>query len=224
MTQDELKKLAAQKAVEFVPENEYIGIGSGSTVAYFIAALGQSGKTVKGAVATSPETSRLMAEHGIAEIHANEVGKLSVYIDGADEINHLLQMIKGGGGAHVREKIVASLADKIICIADESKYVSRLGRFPLPVAVVPLARSMVARQIVKMGGVPELRIGFQNADGNEILDVTGLDFNRPIQTEHALNEIVGVVENGLFAQRGADLLILARKSGVELLTPRASMN
>lgn len=221
MTQDELKRMAAQKAVEFVPENEYIGIGSGSTVALFIAALGRSGKAVKGAVATSPETSRLMAEHGIPEIHANEVGKLSVYIDGADEINHLLQMIKGGGGAHVREKIVASLADKIICIADEGKYVSRLGKFPLPVAVVPLARSMVARQIVKMGGVPELRIGFQNADGNEILDVTGLDFNRPIQTEHALNEIVGVVENGLFAQRGADLLILARPGGVEILTPRA---
>lgn len=220
MTQDQLKRMAAEKAVELVPDNEYIGIGTGSTVKHFIEALAQSGKKIKGAVSTSPASSALMAECGIAEIHPNEVGRLAVYIDGADEINHLLQMIKGGGGAHVREKIVANLSETFICIADESKYVSRLGKFPLPVAVVPAARSMVARQIVKLGGAPELRIGFTDADGNEILDVHGLKLNQPIQMEQDLNAIVGVVDNGLFAQRPADLLILARKNGVELLTAR----
>lgn len=217
MTQDELKQLAAAKALELVPENEYIGIGTGSTVNFFIKALGESGKKIKGAVTTSPATSALMAQYGIAEIHANEVGRLAVYVDGADEINHLLQMIKGGGGAHVQEKIVANLSETFICIADESKYVSRLGKFPLPVEVLPMARSMVARQIVKLGGVPELRIGLTSANGNEILDVSHLNLNQPIQMEKELNGIVGVVDNGLFALRPADLLVLARKNGVELI-------
>lgn len=215
--QDQLKREAALKAVEFVPENEYIGIGTGSTVDFFIEALGQSGKKVKGAVSTSPRSSELMSLYGIPEIHLNDVMRLAVYVDGADEVNHLLQMIKGGGGAHVREKIVANAADRFICIADESKYVSRLGRFPLPVEVVPLARSMVSRQLVKLSSRPELRIGFRSAGGNEIVDVEGLDLSQPLSMEDEINRITGVIDNGLFAHRPADLLVLARASGVEVL-------
>lgn len=219
LSQNELKQQAAHRAVEWVPENEYIGIGSGSTVNYFVEALGKSGKKIKGAVSTSPKTSELMAQYGIVEIQANEVTHLALYIDGADEINHTLQMIKGGGGAHVPEKIIASLADKFICIADESKYVSRLGKFPLPIEVLPMARSMVARQIVKMGGQPELRIGYHSLHGNDILDVRGLDLSQPLSVERQLNAITGIVDNGLFAQNAADLLILARQSGVEVIKP-----
>lgn len=221
--QDELKRLAAEKAVEFVPENEFIGIGTGSTVNFFIEALGKSGKVIKGAVSTSQKSSELMAQYGIPEIHPNEVSKLAVYIDGADEINHSLQMIKGGGGAHLPEKIIAKLSGQFICIADESKYVKRLGKFPLPVEVVAMARSMVARELVKLGGQPELRIGFKSLHGNEILDVRGLDLSQPLTMERKLNEITGLVENGLFAERPADLLILAKENGVELLTPRDSI-
>lgn len=217
--QDQLKQQAAQKAVEFVPENEYIGIGSGSTVAFFIAALGESGKKIKGAVSTSQKTSELMAQYGIPEIQANDVSRLAVYIDGADEVNHTLQMIKGGGGAHLPEKIIASLSEKFICIADESKYVSRLGKFPLPIEVIPMARSMVSRELVKMGGQPELRIGYKSLHGNDILDVTGLNLAQPLSVERALNQITGLVDNGLFAERPADLLILARANGIELIKP-----
>lgn len=217
--QDQLKRAAAEKAVEFVPENEYIGIGTGSTINFFIEALGKSGKKIKGAVTTSQKSSELMAQYEIPEIAANEVGRLSIYIDGADEINHTLQMIKGGGGAHLPEKIVAKLADQFICIADESKYVSRLGKFPLPIEVIPMARSMVARQIAKLGGQPELRIGYKSLHGNDILDVTGLDLSQPLTMERELNQITGLVENGLFAERAADLLILAREDGIELIKP-----
>ena len=221
-TQDEMKRLAAEKAVEFVPENEYIGIGTGSTVNFFIDALAKSGKQIKGAVSTSKKSSELMAQYGIPEIHPNEVMKLAVYIDGADEINHTLQMIKGGGGAHLPEKIVAKLSEKFICIADETKYVSRLGKFPLPIEGVPMARSMVSRQIVKLGGQPELRIGFKSLHGNEIVDVRGLDLSQPLTMERKLNEITGIVDNGLFAERPADLLILARTNGtIELIQPHA---
>ncbi|EGK06919.1 ribose-5-phosphate isomerase RpiA [Kingella kingae] len=217
--QDQLKRAAAEKAVEFVPENEYIGIGTGSTINFFIEALGKSGKKIKGAVTTSKKSSELMAQYEIPEIAANEVSRLSIYIDGADEINHTLQMIKGGGGAHLPEKIVAKLADQFICIADESKYVSRLGKFPLPIEVIPMARSMVARQIAKLGGQPELRIGYKSLHGNDILDVTGLDLSQPLTMERELNQITGLVENGLFAERAADLLILAREDGIELIKP-----
>ncbi len=218
-SQDELKRLAAEKAVEFVPENEYIGIGTGSTVNFFIEALGRSGKQIKGAVATSRKSAELMQAFGIPEIHPNEVTRLAVYVDGADEINSLLQMIKGGGGAHLGEKIVARLSDQFICIADESKYVKRLGKFPLPIEVIPMARSMVARQLVKWGGNPELRIGFQSLNHNEILDVTGFDLSKPMEMEDKLNTILGVVENGIFAHDAADLLILAKQDGIELITP-----
>ena len=219
MTQDDLKRLAAEKAVEFVPEGEYIGIGTGSTINFFIEALGKSGKKIKGAVTTSDKSRELMAKYEIPEIHANEVSRLGIYIDGADEINHTLQMIKGGGAALLPEKIVAKLAERFICIADESKYVARLGKFPLPIEVVPMARSMVARQIVLLGGQPELRIGCKTLHGNEILDVRGLDLSQPLSMERELNKITGLVENGLFAERAADLLILARESGIELIQP-----
>lgn len=218
-SQDQLKQLAAEKAVELVPENEYIGIGTGSTVNFFIEALGKSGKIIKGAVATSRKSAELMKAFGIPEIHPNEVSRLAVYVDGADEINPLLQMIKGGGGAHLSEKIVARLSDQFICIADESKYVKRLGKFPLPIEVIPMARSMVARELVKLGGQPELRIGFQSLNGNEILDVKGFDLSQPLTMEEKLNTILGVVENGIFARDPADLLILAKQDGIELISP-----
>ncbi|SSY70809.1 ribose-5-phosphate isomerase RpiA [Alysiella crassa] len=217
-SQTELKRLAAEKAVEFVPENEYIGIGTGSTVNLFIEALGKSSKQIKGAVATSRESAALMAQYGIPEIHPNEVSSLAVYVDGADEINPLLQMIKGGGGAHLGEKIVARLAQQFICIADETKYVKRLGKFPVAMEVIPMARSMVSRELVKLGGQPELRIGFKSLNGNEIVDVTGLDLSQPIAMEDKLNAILGMVENGIFARDPADLLILAKQDGVELIT------
>lgn len=218
-SQDELKRMAAEAAVELVPENEYIGIGTGSTVNYFIEALGKSGKVIKGAVATSRKSAELMAQYGIPEIHPNEVMSLAVYVDGADEVNHLLQMIKGGGGAHLSEKIVARLAEQFICIADENKYVSRLGKFPLAIEVIPMARSMVSREIVKLGGNPTFRIGFQSLNGNEIIDVTGLDLSQPMMMEDKLNSITGTVENGIFAHDPADLLILATQNGVEMIRP-----
>lgn len=217
--QDLLKQQAAQAALEFVPENEYIGIGTGSTVNFFIEALGKSGKKIKGAVTTSRKSSELMAQYEIPEIQANEVSRLAVYVDGADEVNHMLQMIKGGGGALLPEKIVANLSEKFVCIADESKWVNRLGKFPLPVEVIPMARSMVARELVKLGGRPELRIGYQTLHGNEILDVHDLDISLPLQMEDKINSLLGVVETGIFAHNPADVLILARESGIELIYP-----
>ena len=216
-TQDELKRIAAEKAVEFVPENEYIGIGTGSTINFFIEALGKSGKKIKGAVSTSKKSSELLAKYEIPEVSLNEVMGLAVYVDGADEVNHSLQMIKGGGGALLREKIVASTADLFVCIADESKYVARLGKFPLPVEVIPHARSLVARQLLKLGGEPQLRVGFTTDSGNEILDVSGLDISRPLTLEDEINKIPGVVENGLFARHTADILVLARPGGAEVI-------
>ena len=208
-TQDDLKRMAGEKAVEFVPENEYIGIGTGSTVNYFIKALAASGKQIKGAVSSSKATSALLEQYEIPEVTLSDVIRLAVYIDGADEINHSLQMIKGGGGA--------LLCEKIVCIADESKYVSRLGKFPLPVEVIPAARSLVARQLLKLGGEPQLRVGFITDSGNEILDVADMDLSRPLTLEDELNKITGVVENGLFAREAADVLILARAGGVEVI-------
>lgn len=217
MSQDQFKRLAAIKALDFVPENEYIGIGTGSTVNLFIEALAQSDKRIKGAVSTSPATSALLKQYGIREIHLNEANGLPVYIDGADEVNHSLHMIKGGGGALLLEKIVASASERFVCIADESKYVSRLGKFPLPVEVVPAARSLVSRQLLKMGGQPELRIGFTTSCGNEIVDVRGLNIDEPHKMEEAINRIVGVVDNGIFARQAANVLILGRSGGAEVI-------
>ena len=217
-TQDEMKRNAAVKAVEYVPENEYIGIGTGSTVNMFIEALAASGKKIKGAVSSSKATSELLAKYDIPEVLLSEVLHVAVYIDGADEVNHTLQMIKGGGGALLKEKIIATAADKFICIADESKYVSRLGKFPLPVEVIPMARSLVSRQLLKLGE-PELRIGFITDSGHEIVDVHNMDLSRPLTTEDQINLISGVVENGLFARDAADLLVLGRADGVEVIKP-----
>ncbi len=217
MNQQELKRIAAKKAVEFVPENEYIGIGTGSTVNLFIEELAASGKRIKGAVSTSSGTSALLAKFEIPEVRLSEVLKLSVYIDGADEINHSLQMIKGGGGALLGEKIVASASEKFVCVADESKYVAKLGRFPLPVEVIPSARSLVARQLLKLGGEPELRVGFTTDNGHEILDIHNLDINQPLTLEDEINKITGVVENGIFARNGADVLILGKADGAEVI-------
>lgn len=216
-SQDELKRIAAEKAVEFVPDNEYIGIGTGSTVKFFIEALAKSGKKIKGAVSTSSSTSALLKQHDIPEITLREVLRLAVYVDGADEINHSLQMIKGGGAALLGEKIVASASERFVCIADESKYVARLGKFPLPVEVIPSARSLVARQLLKLGGEPELRIACTTDNGHEILDVCGLDLSQPLTMEDEINKIVGVVENGVFARYAADVLILGKASGAEVI-------
>ena len=220
MSQDELKRLAAHKALEFVPEGEYIGIGTGSTVAFFIEALAQSGKRIKGAVSTSSGSSALLRQYGLPEVSLNETNGLAVYVDGADEVNHSLQMIKGGGGALVNEKVVASAARQFVCIADESKYVSRLGKFPLPVEVLPHARSLVSRQLLKLGGEPELRIGFTSDNGNQIVDVRGLNIDQPLSLEDDINRIPGVVDNGIFARFPAHVLILGRASGAQVLYPR----
>ena len=219
-TQDDLKRMAAHKALELVPHGEYIGVGTGSTVKYFIEALAASGKDIKGAVSTSSSTSALLRQHGIAEVGLNEVNGLALYVDGADEINHTLQMIKGGGAALLAEKIVASASEQFVCIADESKYVSRLGKFPLPVEVIPLSRSLVSRRLVALGGNPELRLDCTTASGHQIVDVHNLDLSKPLTMEEELNKIPGVVENGLFARHPADVLVLGTQKGVEVLKIR----
>lgn len=216
-TQDEMKRTAAQKALEFVPENAYIGIGTGSTVNFFIEELAQSGKCIKGAVSTSRATSQMLEKFGIPEVQLNEVDKLPVYIDGADEVNHSLQMIKGGGGALLAEKIVGSGAEKFVCIVDESKYVNRLGKFPLPVEIIPAARSLVSRQLLKFGGSPQLRIGFTTDSGHKIIDIHNMSINEPLKLEDEINRIPGVVENGLFARHPAHVLIIGRADGVEVV-------
>ena len=216
-TQDDLKRMAGEKAVEFVPENEYIGIGTGSTVNYFIKALAASGKQIKGAVSSSKATSALLEQYEIPEVTLSDVIRLAVYIDGADEINHSLQMIKGGGGALLAEKIVASAAEKFICIVDESKYVSRLGKFPLPIEIIPAARSLVSRQLLKYGGSPQLRLNFNTDSGHKIIDVHNMPINEPLKLEDELNRIPGIVENGLFARHPAHVLIIGREGGAEVI-------
>lgn len=215
--QDRLKRTAAQKALEFVPENAYIGIGTGSTVNFFIEELANSGIRIKGAVSTSKATSELLKQHGIPEVPLTEVDELPVYIDGADEVNHSLQMIKGGGGALLAEKIVASAAEKFVCIVDESKYVSRLGKFPLPIEIIPAARSLVSRQLLKYGGSPQLRLNFTTDSGHKIIDVHNMPINEPLKLEDELNRIPGIVENGLFARHPAHVLIIGREGGAEVI-------
>lgn len=214
---DELKKAAAYKALEFVPEGEIFGVGTGTTASFFIEALSTIHERVKGVVSSSNASTLLLHKYDIPVFELSEVGHLSVYIDGADEINHSLQMIKGGGGALLREKILAHASREVICIADESKYVSRLGAFPLPVEVVPMARSYVARQLIKLGGMPEFRNQFVTDNGNHILDIHNFRIDQPVTMEDKINAIAGVIDNGLFAHRRADILILARESGVEVL-------
>ncbi len=217
MTQDELKKQAAEQALQYIEEDEIVGVGTGSTVNFFIDALATKKHLIAGAVSSSDASTARLKSHGIPVFELNTVNRVPVYIDGADESNHLLQLIKGGGAALTREKIVAAVAEKFVCIADESKLVRKLGAFPLPVEVIPMARSHVARELVKLGGDPVYREGCTTDNGNIILDVHNLDIIEPISLENKINQIVGVVTNGLFAARSADVLLLASKDGVKVM-------
>jgi ribose 5-phosphate isomerase A len=212
-TQDELKQQVAKAAVEYVKEG-IIGVGTGSTANYFIEELAKVKHKIEGAVASSEATAARLRGHGIEVFDLNNVDGLDIYVDGADEITEHMHMLKGGGGALTREKIVAAVAKKFICICDETKYVPVLGKFPLPVEVLPMARSQVARELVKLGGQPKLR-DFTTDNGNIILDVHNLTIEDPIAMEAKINQIVGVVTNGLFAARAADVLLLATADGVK---------
>ncbi len=218
MTQDEMKLEVARAAIKYVVPNSIIGVGTGSTANFFIDELATIKDTISGAVASSVATSERLQGHGIEVIDLNIVKKISVYIDGADESDKALNLIKGGGGALTREKIVAAVADKFVCIADESKLVSVMGEFPLPVEVIPMSVSYVKKQISKfIGGSPIIREGFTTDNGNLILDVHGLKIENPKTLENKLNNIVGVVTNGLFANRGADILLLGTPNGVKTI-------
>ncbi|HXZ54232.1 MAG TPA: ribose-5-phosphate isomerase RpiA [Burkholderiales bacterium] len=214
MTQDELKQAVAREAIKHVVEDSVVGVGTGSTANFFIDELARIKGRITGAVASSDRSAERLKGHGIRLFDLNSVNELPVYVDGADEITEHLAMIKGGGGALTREKIVAAVARKFVCIADESKLVPVLGKFPLPVEVIPMARAYVARQMVRLGGQPQLREGFTTDNGNVVLDIRGLSFLNPVELETAINNIAGVVTNGLFARRGADVLLLGTKTGV----------
>ena len=218
MTQDELKAAAARAAIRYVVDESVIGVGTGSTADFFIAELGTIRERIQGAVASSQRTAERLRQLGIPLRDLNELDDLAVYVDGADEVTRDLAMIKGGGGALTREKIVAAVARRFVCIADESKLVGELGKFPLPVEVVPMARAHVARELANLGGRPALRAGFTTDNGNLILDVAGLAIRDPAALEQRLNNIVGVVTNGLFARRGADVLLLGTAAGVRTVT------
>jgi ribose 5-phosphate isomerase A len=213
-TQDELKRAVARAAIRLVPEGQIIGVGTGSTADFFIDELGAMKGTIVGAVPSSERSATRLAHHGIRLFDLNDVDSLSVYVDGADEIDDGFSMIKGGGGALTREKIVAAVAQTFVCIADHTKLVASLGRYPLPVEVIPMARAYVARELARLGGTPRLREGFVTDNGNVIIDVHGLSIADPVAFERAVNGIVGVVTNGLFAARGADVLLLGTPEGV----------
>ncbi len=218
-TADDLKRAAAEAAIAHVPTGGVVGVGTGSTANFFIDALGKVKHRVDAAVASSEATASRLRAVGIEVLDLNCVEELRVYVDGADEITRGLHMIKGGGGALTREKIVAQVARTFVCVADESKLKDVLGRFPLPVEVIPMARALVAREMAKLGGTPRLREGFVTDNGNVILDVHDLAIANPAELEARINQIPGVVTNGLFARRGADVLLLATARGVEILTP-----
>ncbi|MEO6824112.1 MAG: ribose-5-phosphate isomerase RpiA [Nitrosospira sp.] len=217
MTQDEQKRAVAQAAIQYIPDGCMVGVGTGSTANYFIDELSTIKHTIEGAVASSEATAQRLRGHGIEVVDLNTISILPVYVDGADEITEHLAMIKGGGGALTREKIVAAMTQKFICIADESKLVKLLGKFPLPVEVIPMAHSYVAREITRLGGQPVLRQGFTTDNGNIILDVHGLQILKPVELEATLNHITGVVTNGLFAKRGADVLLLGTNDGIRTI-------
>jgi ribose 5-phosphate isomerase A len=223
MTQDQLKQAVAQAAIDFIlpklDDKSIVGVGTGSTANFFIDLLAQHKMAFDGAVASSEATAQRLKGHGIPVYDLNSVSDLEFYVDGADESNERLELIKGGGAALTREKIVAAVAKTFICIADESKLVPVLGAFPLPVEVIPMARSHVARQLVKLGGDPVYREGVLTDNGNIILDVYNLQIDSPMQLEEQINNIVGVVTNGLFALRPADLLLLGTKDGVKSIKP-----
>ncbi|GIU31430.1 ribose-5-phosphate isomerase RpiA [Shewanella sp. MBTL60-007] len=218
MTQDEMKKAAGWAALQYVEENSIVGVGTGSTVNHFIDALATMKFDIQGAVSSSEASTEKMKALGIPVFDLNSVDELSVYVDGADEINGHMDMIKGGGAALTREKIVAAVAEKFVCIVDNTKQVDILGEFPLPIEVIPMARSYVARQIVKLGGDPVYREGCVTDNGNIILDVYNMKIMNPKALEEQINGIVGVVTNGLFAMRGADVLLVGTPDGVKTIT------
>ena len=218
MTQDDKKKAAAYAALKYVEEGAIVGVGTGSTVNYFIDALADIKHNIQGAVSSSEASTERLKAMGIEVFDLNSVDKFDIYVDGADEITQHKHMIKGGGAALTREKIVAAVADKFICIIDDSKQVPMLGEFPLPVEVIPMARSYVAREIVKLGGDPAYRQGVVTDNGNVILDVYNLKILNPVELERQLNAIVGIVTNGLFAYRGADVVLIGSNNGVETVT------
>ena len=218
MTQDDLKLAVAKAAIAHIPDDCIVGVGTGSTANFFIDELGKIKHKIRGAVASSEASAKRLKGHGIDVMSLNDAGELQVYVDGADEITRHLHMIKGGGGALTREKIVAAASKKFICLCDASKLVDVLGNFPLPVEVIPMARSYVARELVKLGGHPKLREGFTTDNGNVILDVHGLQILNPVELETSLNQLTGVVTNGLFARRGADVLLLGTPTGVQTIT------
>ena len=218
MNQDDLKRAVAAAAIEYVPADCIVGVGTGSTANFFIDELAKIKHRIRGAVASSEASAKRLKGHGIEVMTLNDAGDLPVYVDGADEITRHMHMVKGGGGALTREKIVAAASRKFVCVCDESKLVDVLGRFPLPVEVIPMARSSVARQLVALGGQPALREGFTTDNGNLILDVRGLQIMNPVELESALDHIAGVVTNGLFARRPADVLLLGTSSGVKTMT------
>jgi len=221
MTQDDLKKLVAQAALKHVVEDEVVGVGSGSTVNLFIDALAGIKSRIEGAVAASEASAERLKKHGIRVFDLNAVDELPVYVDGADEVTEHLAMIKGGGGALTREKIIAAVAKKFVCICDASKLVPVLGKFPLPVEVIPMARSHVGRELRRLGGHPVLRENYRTDNGNLILDCHGLVITDPPRLEAELNNVTGVVTNGLFARRPADLLLLGTAEGVKAVKAKA---
>ena len=218
LTQDDLKRAVAQAAIAYVPNDCIVGVGTGSTANFFIDELAKIKNRIRGAVASSEASTKRLQGHGIEVLSLNEAGELPVYVDGADEITKHMHMLKGGGGAVTREKIVAAASKKFICVCDASKLVDVLGKFPLPVEVIPMARSYIARELVKLGGQPQLREGFTTDNGNVILDVHNLQIMNPVELETTLNQMAGVVTNGLFARRAADVLLLGTPDGVKTLT------
>lgn len=218
MSQDDLKRAVAQAAIQYVPMDSIVGVGTGSTANFFIDELAKIKHKISGAVASSEASAKRLQGHGIEVLSLNEAGDLPVYVDGADEITKHMHMLKGGGGALTREKIVAAASKKFICLCDSSKLVNVLGRFPLPIEVIPMARSYIAREVIKLGGQPKLREGFITDNGNIILDVHNLEILNPVDLETKLNHLPGVVTNGLFARRPADVLLLGTPEGVKTMT------
>ncbi len=218
MNQEALKRQAAEEAIKYV-KGGIIGVGTGSTVNHFIDLLAEIKHQIDGAVSSSDASTERMQEHGIQVLDLNATGELEIYVDGADESTHHLHLIKGGGGALTREKIIAGASKQFVCIADESKLVDILGEFPLPIEVIPMARSHVARELVKIGGTPVWRDGFTTDNGNIILDIHNLKIMNPIETEQQINSIAGVVTTGIFALRPANILILGTPEGARTVLP-----
>ena len=214
---DEMKRAAAQAAIDYIEMGDVVGVGTGSTANFFIDGLAKIKSKIDGGVASSEASAARLRAHGITVLELNQVGVLPVYVDGADEATRNLHLIKGGGGALTREKIVAQASDQFVCIADRGKLVATLGEFPLPIEVIPMAQSLVGRHIAALGALPELRAGFTTDNGNLIIDARNLSIDNPLEMERRLNQIPGVVTVGLFALRGADVLLLGGEAGVEVL-------